>query len=133
MASIASIRAGLAANLGAIDGLQVSAYALANPTPPCVEIVPASVDYDQALQRGMDTVRMTVRVFVGMAQDIGAQKQLDQFLDGSGSVSIKTVIESDPTLAGAVSDLRVVTTSGYRVYGDSGRLLGAEWDVEIIT
>jgi hypothetical protein len=35
----ADIRAGLAVNLAVISGIQVSAYALANPTPPCVEIV----------------------------------------------------------------------------------------------
>jgi len=133
MGSIASIRAGLASNLSAIDGLQVSAYALSNPTAPCVEIVPASVDYDQALQRGMDTIRMTVRVFVGMAQDIGAQKQLDLYLEGAGATSVKAAVEANSTLGGACSDLRVVNTTGYRVYGADSRLLGAEWEVEIIT
>lgn len=132
MATLAEIRAGLAANLGSITGLQVSAYVLSNPTPPCVEIVPAEVQYDQALARGMDTVTMTVRVFVGQASDKGAQQRLDLYLAPDGSGSVKAAIESDPTLVRTVADLHVTSATGYRVYGDTA-LLGCEWTVEVIT
>lgn len=130
--TLAAIRAGLAANLAAIPDIQVSAYALANPTPPCVEIVPSSIEYDLALSRGWDRVMVTVRVFVGMTSDIGAQKLLDTFLAGSGALSVKAAVESDVTLGGACDDVRVQTSSGYRVYGAEGRLLGAEWEVEVL-
>lgn len=132
MATLADIRAGLAANLGAIPSLQVSAYALANPTPPCVEIVPSLIEYDRALKRGADQWTVTVRVFVGLASDIGAQQRLDLHLASSGQDSVKEAVESDATLGGAVADLRVRSASGYRVYGD-GRLLGAEWEVEMLS
>ena len=132
MTLLADIRAGLAANLAALSDVQVSAYALSNPTPPCVEIVPAEIVYDKALRRGLDSYVVTVRVFVGMASDVGAQKRLDLILASSGSGSVKAAIESDPTLGGKCDDLRVRSASGYRVYGAEGRLLGAEWDVEVM-
>lgn len=132
MATLKDIRAGLAANLEAIQGLQVSAYALSNPTAPCVEIVPADIEYDGAFGRGHDSWTVTVRVFVGMASDVGAQKRLDLHLASSGADSVKAAVESDATLGGAVDDCRVTTATGYRVYGAEGRLLGAEWTVEAI-
>jgi hypothetical protein len=132
VADLADIRAGLAANLEALPGVQVSAYALSNPTPPCVEIVPSEIQYDRALQRGHDEIVVTVRVFVGLASDIGAQKRLDEHLAASGASSVKAAIEADATLAGAVDDARVRSATGYRVYGADGRLLGAEWEVEIL-
>lgn len=132
MASLAEIREGLAANLATIGGFQVSAYALGNPTPPSAEIVPARIEYDHAGSRGLDVYVVTVRVFVGLASDVGAQKQLDEFLDKDGTSSVKEAIESDPTLGGVVDDLSVKSSSGYRVFEAGGRpVLGAEWDVEL--
>ena len=88
MASLTTIRAGIAANLRAITGLQVSTWALANPTPPCIEIVPGPIAYDEAFNDGAHTYNITVRVFVGMVSEIGAQKLLDQFLASTGPKSV---------------------------------------------
>ena len=133
MSDLANIRAGLAANIAVITGIQVSPYTLANPTPPCVEIVPADVEYDRTFGDGVDKLNITVRVFVGMANEISAQKRLDEYLASSGAKSIKAAIEASPALGGACDDLQVTTATGYRVYGAEGRLLGAEWNVEVLT
>lgn len=132
--SIESLRSGIADNLSDISGLQVSAYMLANPTPPYAEVMPASIDFDATMARGADWVNFIVRVLVGATNDIGAQKRLDDFLDGSGSSSIKAVIESDTTLGGACHDLQVKRCTGYRVYSRDGGapVLGAEWEVRVL-
>jgi hypothetical protein len=82
----------------------------------------------------MDTWTMIVRVFVGVASDIGAQKRLDAMIASSGASSVKQALESDPTLGGTVDDLRVTRCTGYRVFTREGGtgVLGAEWEVEVI-
>jgi hypothetical protein len=133
MADLQGIRQGLASNLSAITGLQVSPYVLPSPTPPSVEIVPSDIEYDQTFGRGTDLYRFTVRVFVGTPDSRVAQVRLDTFLAPSGSESFKAALESDRTLGGSVSTLRVINASGYRMYGDSPPVLGAEWTVEILS
>jgi hypothetical protein len=134
-ATLAQIREGLAANLATIADIQISPYVLSNPTPPAAEIEPAPVEYDQAFGRGHDRWTMTVRVFVGLTTDIGAQKRLDLYLAPSGATSVKTALESDCTLGGTVQDLHVTGCSGYRVFGRQGQapVLGAEWQLTVIT
>lgn len=133
MADLAELRAGLAANLSSISGLQESAYLLANPTPPAAEIQPDETEYDKSMGRGTDLWRFIVRVFVANTSDIAAQKKLDLMLASHGSSSVKQALESDPTLDGAADDLRVVRCSGYRIYSREGwpAVLGAEWQVEV--
>lgn len=135
MATLEEIREGIAANLQPLPGVQVSAYQLGAPTLPCVEVFPASkaIEYDKSFQRGFDRWYLKVRAFTGGATDIGAQKRLDVMIASSGPGSVKTLIESDPQLGGAVTDLRVTQCSGYKTYErPSGPMvLGAEWDVEV--
>jgi hypothetical protein len=63
--TLTQIREGIAANLAVLDGCQVSAYMLSNPTPPAVHVYPAEVDYDLAMGRGLDQWTFTVQAFVG--------------------------------------------------------------------
>lgn len=133
MADLAAIRAGLAARLATIEGLQQSAYVLAQPTPPAVEVMPGPIDYDLAMGRGLDRRNFTVRAFVGLTGDIGAQKLLDKLLAKDGPQSIKAAIESDPTLGGVVDDLHVRRNTGYRVFvKGSDQVLGSEWEIEVL-
>jgi len=133
--TLAELRAGLATNLATIADTQISAYMLAQPTPPTIQILPEEIDYDGAMQRGMDTWRITVQAFVGLVSDIGAQKRLDLMLAPTGSTSVKAAVESDTTLGGKCDDLRVTQATGYKIYslqGQAAAVLGAEWTVEIV-
>lgn len=134
MATLAQIREGLRANLASISDVQVSAYLLSQPTPPCIEIAPASVEYDLAMQRGADRWTIVVRAATGLTTDRGAQVNLDELLAPTGARSVKTAIEADSTLGGVVDDLRVTTMRAYRAIPreSGGPLLGAEWDVTVI-
>ena len=62
-------------------------------------------------------------LFVADVIDIAASSKLDAFLAVDGLHSVKAAVEADPTLGGTVDDLRVVTATGYKVYG---RSTGAE-------
>ena len=134
MATVAEIREGLRANLATITGCQVSAYMLSQPTTPCLYVVPGAMDFDQAMQRGMDRWTFRVVALAGLASDIGAQKKLDEFLARSGATSVKAAIEADRTLGGVVDHLRVIDYSDYRTYGQPGGQvhLGVEFTVDVI-
>lgn len=134
MGKVADLREALAASLSSLPGVQESAYVLGNPTPPSAEVEPAPVEYDLAMQRGLDRWRFIVRVFVGATSDIGAQKRLDDFIDPTGEMSVKTLLEADRTLGGACDSMQVTGCSGYKAYqpARSGVLmLGAEWTVQV--
>lgn len=130
---IGAIRAGLAANLCVLEGIQVSAYVLTNPTPPTIHVFPAQTVYDRAMVRGADELTFTVQALMGDWSDIGAQKNLDLLLAGYGPTSVKEALESDPTLGGAAMDTRVMGASGHQKYavGAAGPLLGCEWTVDV--
>jgi hypothetical protein len=134
VAVLGEIRRGLAANLERILGVQVSPYMLANPTPPAIQVVPGEVEYDLAMGRGLDQLILNVQAFVALGSDIGAQQQLDEFLDGTGAKSVKQAVESDKTLGGSAASARVTRSTGYRaVLRDSGGpVLMAEWEVEVL-
>jgi hypothetical protein len=118
-----------------IDGIQVSPWLLANPTPPAAHVFPAQLSYHQAFGNGMETWEFTLQVFVSEnAGDIGSQQILDRYLSRTGPSSIKAALEDDLTLGGVISDLTVTQSSGYRQYMTQGRanVLGAEWTINVI-
>jgi hypothetical protein len=134
MATLTEIREGLEQNLASIPGLAESAYLLGKPPFPAAEVQPGTINYDQAMGRGLDEQMMTVRVFVSPNTDKGAQRKLDRFLEPEGDYSVKEALESDTTLGGTVQDLHVVSSSGYRIYTREGMpsALGAEWTVRVL-
>jgi hypothetical protein len=139
-ATLTTIRQGLAANLSTLTGIQVSAYMLAQPTPPTIHLYPAQVTYDLAAARGLDQWDFTVQAFVGDTADQGAQVALDAFIAPSGAQSVKRALEvpdggSPRTyLGGIAGDVSALTCSGYRIYTRPGSpsVLGAEWTVRVL-
>lgn len=107
MTDVAALREGLRANLSAIRGVQVSAYATSQPTPPGVQILPPAVEYDLAMARGLDRWTFIVQAFVSFSTDSGSQKLLDELLAPTGERSVKTALESDKTLGGAADGMQV--------------------------
>jgi hypothetical protein len=134
MASIASIRSGIAANLSSISGLRTTDTVPDNPQPPVAIIQPSSIDYDRAMQRGLDQYNFVVTIIVGRASERQAQRLLDLFCEGTGSSSAKTAIESDRTLSGLVQDLRVIAMRNYgtTAIGET-TYLAVEFDLVVYT
>lgn len=143
-ADLKVIREGLAAALEPVkltEDMQLSAYLLSDPSPPCAQVVPDETEYHQAMQDGAETWGLVVQVMVALGSDIGAQQRLDRMLASSGSQSVKQALEAatDPggPLEGLVANdgVTVVRTSGYRTYtlpATQAEALGAEWTVEVL-
>lgn len=131
MASITDIRDGIAANLGAVPNLRVSATYLDAPRPPVAMVLPDGVDYDLNARRGADTFTFIVSLLVGRADDRAAQRNIDVFIVGPDSV--KAAIESDRTLGGAANTCRVTQMRNYgQVSVGDVVYLGVEFEVEVI-
>jgi hypothetical protein len=138
---LTALRTGLAANLNAITTpipkLTITAYMETGLTPPFIWIRPGDplVLYHQAMRNGVETWHLLIQGYAGAVTDVAAQQTYDALLSGTGASSVKAAAESDLTLGGACSSLQVIEVRGYTEFTrpDGATLVGAEWDVEILT
>lgn len=132
MGSISDVRTGLKNRLATISGL--NAYALVPMTPnmPAALVTPRSINFDTSMTRGSDRLIFDVTLLVTDSITDLAQSQLDPYLSGSGSQSVKAAIEAESTLGGAADWSRVTEVSAYGDIPYSGKLyLGARFTVEV--
>jgi len=109
------------------------------PDTPCLFVQPGELIFDKTFQRGVDSLSVTVVVYVSRADDIDSQIQLDAYTAGAGPSSVKAAIEAargapgQLALSGACDDLRVVSVRSYQwfVHGEV-KYLGAQFTVEVI-
>ena len=113
MASISTLRTGIATNLATITGLRTTSTMPDNPNPPIAIVIPRSVSYDEAFRKGMQIYQFNVMVIVGRVDERSAQNNLDSYCSSTGSSSIKLAIESDKTLGGSAFDVRVTEMTNY--------------------
>lgn len=134
MASLSSIRSGIATNLGNISSLTVFGFVPDSIEPPTAVVgVVDNIEYDTSMSRGADTYSIPVFLYVSRVDAQDAQDTLDAFLASSGSSSVKTQIESDVTLGGVANSARVVEADNYGVYTINNiDYLGCEFTVEVI-
>ncbi len=108
-------------------------------TPVCF-VAEFDINYDKAMNRGMDEIDYTMRVLVSRSDDKSGAARLNALLSGSGPGSLKTAIESErhngtggTSLAGACDDYHVRAVQGMRWYQhDQISYLGAEIRVHVI-
>lgn len=132
LSSISSVRSGLASAVGTISGLRTSATVPDAITPPTFVVGEVVQNFDQTMQRGLDEIVVTCRLYVSRADDRAGQNKLDGYLAGSGASSVKTALETDRTLSGACSTLRLETQQGYGQYDIAGTpYIGAEFTVRV--
>lgn len=134
MASLSSIRSGIATNLGNISSLTVFGFVPDSIEPPTAVVgVIDNIEYDTSMSRGADTYTIPVFLYVSRVDAQDAQDTLDAFLASSGSSSVKTQIESDVTLGGVANSARVIEADNYGVYTINNiDYLGCEFTVEVI-
>jgi hypothetical protein len=115
---------------------QVNPYPTANPEPPCLYVADGEVDYDQTMGRGDDLRRfMLVTLFPLGGPDVSTQTALDAMRDGTGALSVKTLVETDRSLGGVCQALRVTNLSRSQLYETPAQpaRIGCEWTVEVYT
>lgn len=113
MASVTDIRNALASQLGTIRGLRVEGSVPDSPKPPTAIVIPQGIQFDQAMNRGLDEYDFTILAIVARMSDRTAQAALDDFCNPTGARSIKACVVADPTLDGAVQSARVTAMRNY--------------------
>lgn len=127
---LATVMDQISARLDTIAGLRCFAYPPGSVTPPAAIVTyPDTYTYDQTYGRGMDRMTLPVVVVVGKATDRTARDRLGAYCDGSGTSSVKTVLESGTYTA--FDDVRV-TGAEFDVYTLGGTdYLAAIFDCDI--
>lgn len=130
---IGDVRTALKNALDTISGLRCYDVFPDSLSPPAAIVgMPTQIIFDTTLMRSNDTAVFPIRILVGKATDASAQRRLDVYLQGSGSSSVKEVLET----ASPGSDynvLRVLSAQGMGVYDYNGvGYLGVEFTVEVV-
>lgn len=121
-----------------IENLQVVPYMLVQPTPPSIDIYPASpFQVPMGYGTGNNEIRLTVRARVSTAANEEGQKLLLTMMDPEAATSLTGAIMSDSTLGNIVDDVGVMDDSptDYGLFFDVNRIeawLGATWTVRIL-
>lgn len=134
MTTPTALRQALAGALGTIPGLRTSAFVPGAPNPPVAIVGQWTAEYDQTMGRGFDRYLLTVRLIVAPTADRQAQERLDAFCASSGPSSIKAAVESDQTLGGVASTVRVVRIGPAPQAFDLGgqEYLGTDIEIEVM-
>lgn len=103
--NLANVMQAISDRLDTIDGLRCFGYPEASLTPPgAVVLYPEKLDFDETYVRGMDRISLPVLLVVGKVSERSARDQLGAYCNGSGTSSVKQVLET-----GAYSEFDVVT------------------------
>ena len=108
MIKISQVREAIGTNIQNITGMRVYDSIPDIVTPPCAVVGQLDFIFDIDNARGLDQATCDVYVIVQRLDARSGQNKLDEYL-GSGSSSIKSAIEGDRTLNGAVNTLRVTS------------------------
>lgn len=93
--NLADVMDQVATQLDTITGLRVYAYPADSVAPPAAIVsYPETYTFDAAYGRGSDQLTLPVIVVVGKVSDRATKENLGSYVDGSGSQSIKAVVEA---------------------------------------
>jgi hypothetical protein len=127
-----NVRSGLKTRLATISGLKTYDYIPDSVNVPGAVVGQLDLDFDAALNRGLDRASCTILLIVGRMSESAGQTKLDGYLASSGSTSVKAAIEADVTLGGAVQTLRVTNATAGSVQVAATDYLAYRYTVELI-
>lgn len=114
-----------------VSGLRVYDTIPDNVIPPAAVIGQLSIAWDLVFARGADSAQLDVIVIAGRMSERAAQDYLDSMLTATGSSSIKTKIEADQTLGGAVTSVRCSRAEPISVTVSGVDMLAYRFAVEV--
>lgn len=123
----------VAQRLDTIGGLRVFDYPPDRVTPPAAVVsYPDELTFDATYGRGMDRLTLPVVVVVGKASDRASRDQLSAYCDGTGSRSIKAVVEGGEGEFTAFHTVRVASADFdvLRIAGTD--YIAAVFDLDIV-
>lgn len=130
--TISSLRAGAQTNLDTISTLRTVYDYIPDTAPPTPSAIVGNVslDFDEALQRGLDLATFSVYVVVSRMSERSGSETLDALLAGSGAGSVKTALEAGGTLAGSCQTVRVTRASPISISMGGVEFFAYEYEVE---
>ena len=102
-----SIQEALGMQLAMIPGLRVADHLPEQINPPMAVVQLQTVTYHRAMKGGLSEWQFTISLIAGRMGDRPAQRQLDAWMSYDGNQSVREAIESDRTLGGNCSTLKV--------------------------
>lgn len=134
MASLTNIRNEIGNNLSNITSLSVFKFVPDMIEPPTAVVgVVERIEYDTSFARGADTYTIPVILYISRVDTQLSQETLDSYLQSSGANSVKAQVESDVTLNGQASSVRVTDATDYGVYNvNNVDYLGVQFSLEVI-
>ena len=84
----------IATQLGTITGLRVHPEPPGTVDPPAAVVVFPDITFDATYGRGMDRLSLPVVLVISKAVDRVSRKQVTPYVSGSGSKSLKAVLEA---------------------------------------
>jgi hypothetical protein len=121
----------LAGTAQVIPGLQVTPLLNWNPSPPSIDMFPATPFQEPiAFGPGNNELNFTVRARVNTPDHEGAQELLLMMMDRNASESVALAILGDTSLGGKVEHVNVEGPSDYGVFiepSGAGAFLSCTW------
>lgn len=136
MATITAIRDALKTTIEAnISGLRVFATMPDVTEGHSLLVEPVEASFSKAFQRGTDEWTFNMYVMVPWVETRKAQDNLDPYVSGSGTKSVRQVIFNNNTLGGVVDDAFVKGMRGYGGHFQIAKIahVGAILDLTVIT
>lgn len=123
---------GIGTRLATITGLRVHTYTADRVSPPAAMLSLPDVTYDSTFGRGSDDATVELIVLVGKVSDRTSRTALGEYMNGTGTKSIKAAIEADDTLNGAAQTSRVASATAeiWTVGGDE--YLAAVFTINVV-
>lgn len=93
--NLADVMQAVADRLDTVQGLRVFAYPPDALHPPAAVVTyPETYTFDATYGRGMDQISLPLVVVVGRVSDRASRDVIGAYVDGSGTQSVKQVVES---------------------------------------
>lgn len=123
----------IAAKLDTITGLRAFGYPIARlPLPGAVVGLPDDITFDAAYGRGSDELTLPLWVMVARGDERAAAQQVAEYLNGTGTKSVKTAVDSTRTNTYTACDTVTIARAATGAYTYNGvDTYGAEFTVTV--
>lgn len=130
--TISALRQGAQTQLDTIAALRTVYDYIPDTAPatPCGIVGNVSIDWDDAMQRGLDRATFSVYVVVSRMSERSGQDTLDTLLAGSGAGSVKTALEAGGNLNGSCSTVIVTRATPLSFTMGGVEFFAYEYEVE---
>ena len=134
MSTISAVADALETTIENVSNLRVYSELEDIVNPPACVITFQGIEFDTAMQRGLDTMSFDLLVIVQRSNIRTAVDKIEEYITGSGSSSIRQTIFNAPTLGLSDTNARCVNVSSTENMSVNGvDCLGASMQVQVYT